>query len=180
MRVARTMPIRTGKPTCQERSARTVVWRGFGKVLVARHDAQVERPGTRSSRNAKTACVDNRALSPAYCSRQRRDLRVGQRAARSHPSKGGLPFRCLARHLIAAQGHRRAHPLRRGSYERATSSCFSTMEDRFGKRRADVHRGRDGRSCNGRDDCKEIPSLSMADIQKAMKYLEAQRRLARS
>jgi hypothetical protein len=36
------MPIRTGKPTCQERSARTVVWRGFGKVLVARHDAQIE------------------------------------------------------------------------------------------------------------------------------------------
>ena len=71
--------------------------------------------------------------------------------------KGGLPFRCLARHLIAAQGHRRAHPLRRGSYERATSSCFSTMEDRFGKRRADVHRRRDGRSCNGRDDCKENP-----------------------
>ena len=27
---------------------------------------------------------------------------------------------------------------------------------------------------------KRIPSLSMADIQKAMKYLEAQRRLARS
>ena len=49
VRVARTMPIRTGKPTCQERSARTVVWRGFGKVLVARHDAQVERPGTAPS-----------------------------------------------------------------------------------------------------------------------------------
>ena len=42
VRVARTMPISTGKPTCQERSARTVVWRGFGKVLVARHDAQIE------------------------------------------------------------------------------------------------------------------------------------------
>ena len=27
VRVARTMPIRSGKPTCQERSARTVVWR---------------------------------------------------------------------------------------------------------------------------------------------------------
>ena len=26
----------------QERSARTVGWRGFGKVLVARHDAQIE------------------------------------------------------------------------------------------------------------------------------------------
>ena len=26
------MPIRTGKPTCQERSARTVVWRGFGNL----------------------------------------------------------------------------------------------------------------------------------------------------
>ena len=36
------MPISTGKPTCQERSARTVVWRGFGKVLVARHDAHIE------------------------------------------------------------------------------------------------------------------------------------------
>ena len=32
VRVARTMPIRTGKPTCQERSARTVVWRGFGNL----------------------------------------------------------------------------------------------------------------------------------------------------
>ena len=50
-RVARTMPIRTGKPTCQERSARTVVWRGFGKVLVARHDAQIERPGTSLRKN---------------------------------------------------------------------------------------------------------------------------------
>ena len=51
VRVARAMPIRTGKPTCQERSARTVVWRGFGKVLVARHDAQIERPGTSLRKN---------------------------------------------------------------------------------------------------------------------------------
>ena len=94
--------------------------------------------------------------------------------------KGGLPFRCLARHLIAAQGHRRAHPLRRGSYERATSSCFSTMEDRFGKRPLTFIEGEMGGPVTAATIAKRIPSLSMADIQKAMKYLEAQRRLARS
>ena len=28
-----------------------MVWRGFGKVLVARHDAQIERPGTSLRKN---------------------------------------------------------------------------------------------------------------------------------
>jgi hypothetical protein len=45
------MPISTGKPTCQERSARTVGWRGFGKVLVARHDALASAHARARSKN---------------------------------------------------------------------------------------------------------------------------------
>ena len=46
------MPISTGKPTCQERSARTVGWRGFGKVLVTQQDALASAHARRSKNYA--------------------------------------------------------------------------------------------------------------------------------
>ena len=75
VREARTMPIRTGKPTCQERSARTVVWRGFGKVLVARHDAQIEV----EARNIRPGRTKRLRTRPAVRLARRRHRRLAHR-----------------------------------------------------------------------------------------------------
>ena len=125
----------------------------------------------------KRLCRQSRALA-ALLPRQRRDLRVGQRAAR-FSRKGGLPFRCLARHLIAAQGHRRAILFVEAAMNALRRPAFPQWKIDLVRDGLTFIEGEMGGPVTAATIAR-IPSLSMAEIQKAMNYQEAQRRLARS